>query len=149
MKYNIPPILIFPDSRLKIYYETKIQVNQTYSAIVIVGTRNGFLSLANSLLYLGAELEDDIDISQFYFIHSDCKLIIKDSFSPWDFYLGESIRDMPVKKDENKLSFVWEMGEYQYNSICTSIHSLGNSNPEIHFDSGLDKNDISVYCVVE
>jgi hypothetical protein len=77
MAINIPDNLVFSESRLRLYYEDSAQPNRTRTAIVLEGTKSGFLSLANAILYLQNDLEDSIPIHEFEFVETAIQLTVK------------------------------------------------------------------------
>lgn len=141
MERKIPDNLIFSNSNLNISYEENSSINNTQSAIIISGTRNGFLSFANILLFYSNDLEELIPLADLSFVNSTIDLTIQTGINArsenGDVFLS------------NQKKFLWLVNETDLDHIAALIHSLGHINNELHFDSGKSVNDISVYCVVE
>lgn len=142
MTLNIPDPLVFEGSRLKVYFEDQVQVNKTTVAIVIMGSPNGFLSLANSLIYMLNDLKRSIPINEFPFVHGKVKLTIeRDSKNITGLY-GRVAEMEPGH-------FIWRLTEANIGHLATRVHSLGHLNLELHLDYEMSPDDISVYCVLE
>ena len=141
MTFDLPQNILIKDSSLNVYYEDKLVSNHTKSEIVIIGSRNGFLSLANSLIYLINDLELSIPIHKLPFVSSSIMLTIACD----DKYL-EQHGDL---KKIGEREFIWGLSEDNASLIATHIHSLGHLNPELHLDDEKKFEDISVYCVVD
>jgi hypothetical protein len=148
MDRQLPGNLIFEDSSLGISYDEEAKVNRTKYSIIIEGTRGGFLSLANAILFFSNDLEDNIHIHLLPFVVSDIQFTIECDYS-LDEYDGSPERTQYGKVLQTGISqFVWKLSESEIDHVAASIHSLGHINPEIHFDEGKTLNEISVYCVV-
>ena len=141
MYRSLPNNLIFNNSRLQVVYEQKSKVNKTRSAIIISGTREGFLSLANIIIFLINSLEGEIHLQDISFIKSSVKCSIKID-NNIELEGGE------IHRDDTGV-FVWRISEKEIDHVATSIHSLGHINSELHLDQNKDLDDFSVYCVVE
>jgi hypothetical protein len=50
---------------------------------------------------------------------------------------------------KDKATFFWKISEQNIFTIICSIHSLGYANDELHLDAEKQKDEISVYFVVE
>jgi len=142
---TIPDNLIYKDSRIQVSLDQGSQYNRTAKALVISGTRNGFLSLANSLLFAVNELEEVIAVGELPFVSADVdfRIHINDSTEK----LAKQYPHPPVTCSSTK-SYVWDLGEGVFFDLVAGIHSLGYCNNEIHFDRGMPMDKISVYCVV-
>jgi len=142
MAISIPDNLLFPESKLRLYFEDSVRPNRTRTAVVLEGTRGGFLSLANAILFLQNNLEDSIPIHGFQFVETDIRFTVKCRTEQggrlYGFITNEGPRD-----------YVWELSEDNLSLVAASIHSLGHLNPEVHMDDGFADDEISVYCVVE
>lgn len=138
---EIPTDLIFVGSHIGVYFAEDRFFNRTASSVVIEGTRHGFLSLANCLIYFVNALKDEIDLSAIPFVQSQVGLMIKIDEAVAGIECGS------VSRNHEK-EFVWTMSESESNDIFTVIHSLGHLNSELHFDSGKAVEDLSVYCVI-
>jgi hypothetical protein len=138
---EIPSDLIFEGSNVRIYFAENSYVNRTASSIVIEGTRRGFLSLANCLIYIVNSLEDEIELLRIPFVTSQVFLTIK---------IDESVQGIEygIVSGEDDTKFVWKMSESDSNDVFTAIHSLGHLNSELHLDSGKAVEELSVYCVI-
>lgn len=141
MVINIPDNLVFPDSKLQLYFEDSVKVNRTCAAVVLKGTRGGFLSLANALIFLQNDLVDTIPFHEFQFIETDIRLTVKCSTEQGGRLYG-------FLTCEEAEGYVWKLSEDNLSLVAAGIHSLGHINPELHFDEGLAEDEISVYCVV-
>ncbi len=144
MTLRIPQNLIFPDSRLRIWYEEDKRLNhRTKTAVVIEGTTAGFLSLANALLFFGNDLEDTIPIHELPFVDSEIELFTKCDYGETKRRYGQLSREADGK-------FVWLLTEDALALMASDVHSLGHLNPEVHMmDDDMTEEDISVYCVLE
>ena len=148
---NIPEIFIFPNSKIEIDYETKVKVNQTKTAIIIEGNKNGFLSLANFLIYssnngghpqYNLPGDGQIYVHRFPFVKSDLELII----SYWEDDMMPEVSKVQ-KIDAHK--FIWKMSEITFDIYANGMHGLAYIFAENHLDHGMEEDDISVYCVVD
>ena len=146
---DVPEIFIFSDSKIKIDYETKVKVNKTETAIVIEGNKNGFLSLANFLIYSSNDgdhphynlaRESQILVHKFPFVESDLELIV----SYWEDNLMPEISR--IQKIGAK-KFIWEMSEITIDIYASGMHGLAYAFAENHLDRDMKADDISVYCV--
>ena len=99
MDIKIPDNLIFPDSRLCLYYEDEVKVNETKSAIIFEGTRNGFLSLANVLLHQTNELHESIEIHNFPFVKANIELTIKEMYEE-DKKIKRVVKPVPERAEK-------------------------------------------------
>jgi hypothetical protein len=137
---KIPENLIFAESNITINFAEDSYLNTTASSILIAGSRNGFLSLSNCLIYLVNSLENKIELHNLPFVNSEIRLTIE---------LDEAVSGVAngkvLKRDSE---FIWVMSETESNSVFTGFHSLGHLNPELHLDDGKTKEELSVYCVV-
>ncbi len=141
MSLHIPENLIFPDSQLRLYFEEPSEVNRTRAAIIIEGTRSGFLSLANVLLFLQNDLEHSIPIHELSFVDARVRLVIK-----CDSEVGGRRYGHFEQGEEGH--FAWVLNEDNLSLVASDIHSLGHLNPELHMDDGMADDEISAYCVV-
>jgi len=140
-KVNYPEELIYPDAEITVYYEDRIQVNKTDSAIIIEGNRNGFLSLANLINVYSVYLYQEIMLTDFPFVSSRLKFeIVEDSNNTLP--TGRVL----VKKDGH---IKWKISEINLSVVICLLHSLGYANNELHFDTDSLPTDISVYCIVK
>ena len=141
MSFMVPASLVFENSRIIISYNTSNKLNSTNTAIVISGNENGFLSLSNSLIYASNMLEEQIRLEELPFVKSSSKvhIIIDDDIKNVHGYI--------IKINENE--FEWLLSEVNMDVVSSAIHSLGYVNKELHFDSGMDESETSVYCVVD
>jgi hypothetical protein len=139
-KVEYPGLLINPDSEINIYFEEKVGVNKTRTSVIIEGSRNGFLSLSNMINVYSAYLYDPIVITDFPFVTS-----------PFKFEIVEDLDLLPSGYviRENKAHFKWKISEIHLCVVICMLHSLGYANNELHLDTDLKPNDISVYCVVK
>jgi len=141
-KLKVLDKLIFNNSKIRISFKKDFNQNTTKDSILIEGNRNGFLSMANLLLYFNNELTEDILLHDIPFVDSHFPFIvnIKDEE-------GTKLFDAEVVNHNN--SYYWMMDEINFCQTCSSFHSLGTINAEIHFDDGIvNKDAISVYAVV-
>ncbi len=141
MENHIPSALIIKGSSLRLLFDDEVQYNRTREAVVIEGTRAGFLSLSNGLNFYSNSLEDIIEVSSFPFIKSKIKLFIEIDESLDGIDSGNLIRKATD-------TFIWKMSEREICVVASSIHSLGYLNSEIHFDDEKNLDEISIYCVV-
>lgn len=144
MTIKVPDNLILIDSKLHLRLNRDLRVNRTNESLIIIGTRNGFLSLANSLLFAVNMLENDISLSKLPFISCQIDFEIQ-----YDDSVNDTNQSYPPVVCSNNNSFIWKMGYNKLLDIIASIHSLGYVNNEIHFDRGVPQDQISVYCAVE
>ena len=138
---KVPLNLIFPDSEIQISFEPTVRYNHTSSCIVIEGTRGGFLSLANCLIYLANSLEDAIDLAELPFVNSQIRLTLKP-----DEDMDDRVNGVISRVSDTE--FIWKMSETSSSGIFCLIHSLGQLNSELHLDYELPSNELSIYCVV-
>lgn len=141
MYKSLPGNLIFNNSRLKVVYDKQCRVNKTKSAIIISGTRGGFLSLSNIILFQVNNLEQEIRLHDISFIETSIKFIIKID-NKIELEGGQ------IHRDDGGV-FIWNISEGEADHVAASIHSLGHINSELHLDQNKTLNDLSVYCVVE
>ncbi|MCB2202301.1 hypothetical protein KQH51_05470 [bacterium] len=139
---NLPSDLIFPDSLLRLYFEATSEVNRTGSALVFEGTRGGFLSLSNALIYFRNDLEESVSLHELSFVNSEIEMTMQIA-SGASFGLGGEVERLSEHR------FVWRLSEEGFSEFAFAVHSLGHLNPEIHFDDGVERDQISVYCVVD
>ena len=74
---EIPSELIFEESHIEVYFAQDRFLNSTANSVVLKGTRHGFLSLANCLIYLVNALEDEIELCAIPFVRCQIDVIIK------------------------------------------------------------------------
>jgi len=136
-----PESLIYPDSKIEIYFENKQQLNRTGKSIVIEGTRFGFLSLSNLINVYNAYLCNPIILTDFNFVYSEIVLKInkRDNVSLPEGRILKSLDSI----------YIWEISELNLFVVTGLLHSLGYANQELHLDTDLTFNEISVYCVVK
>ena len=139
MDIQIPSILIFQGARLQITFEDTNPSNRTSREIMIMGNREGFLSLANTLIFCVNDLVDVIPLHEMQFVTSDFNLLIA---------VDEANISRGGIVEPNANGFIWSFSEDALCLTATNIHSLGYANPELHLDSDKLFEDISVYCVV-
>lgn len=137
-----PSDLIWSNSEIDIEFAEGCYLNKTRSSIVIEGTRNGFLSFANCLIYFVNALETELDLRDLPFVKAsvDLRLRINDGV--------DDLWDEKVLFNPDSRGYTWEMSEATSNSILVGIHSLGHLNDELHLDRDKTESDISIYCVV-
>ncbi len=141
---NVPTNLILAGSVLRLCHERRKQVNRTPEALVVSGTRNGFLSLANTMLYTINQLDEVLALDELPFISGDAIFHVR---------LDESVPHTSaayppvIRTDSGR--FEWTLPEATFLDVVASIHSLGYANSEVHFDRGVAPTAISLYCVVE
>ncbi len=138
-KVEYPDSLIFPDSYLKIYFENKLKVTQADASIIIEGNPSGFISLSNLINVHNVYLFDEIVITDFSFVNSEFKFSIVEEpeLRLPDGYV--------IKKNKD---YVWKINFTNLFVVTGMLHSLGYANKELNFDHELNKDDISVYCVL-
>jgi hypothetical protein len=142
MDGQLPANLIFEDSSLTILFEEGATVNRTKSSIIIKGTKGGFLSLANAILFFSNDLMDTIHVHLLPFVSSNIVFSIR-----YDDSLNDIVYGTVLHIEEKQ--FIWKLSESEVCKVAAAIHSLGHINPEIHFDEGKAKNEITVYCVLQ
>lgn len=137
---TFPEFLIFPKSYITIYFDNKRNFNSTKQSIVIEGSRNGFLSLANLLNVYNVYLYSPIILTEFPFVKSTIVFEIS----------ANNNVSLPNGKviEDNQSKYIWLLSETSVFVITCLLHSLGYANNELHLDSDLQPGDISVYCVV-
>jgi len=140
MDKQVPNNLIFSDSALRITYEESSAVNKTNRAIIISGTRGGFLSLANIVLFYVNDLQQEIHLHELPFVESSIYLTIQ-----IDIKTNSNMGDvLAIGNNE----FTWKLTEAEVDHVLASIHSLGHINNELHIDNAKIEDEISIYCVV-
>jgi hypothetical protein len=138
---QIPNDLVFDGSKIEILLEEHAPVNRTTTAVVIEGTRPGFLSLSNCLIFLANSLEDPIWFSSLPFVTDGVGLRIE-----FDETIDEPDGVVVSTQDGH---FVWKLSELNSNGIFCAIHSLANLNLDLHLDHNKTPIDLSVYCMVK
>jgi hypothetical protein len=141
MNSEFPTILIFGHSRIEIKLAEGENLNSTRDVIVIRGSRSGFLSLANALLFLLNDLVDVMELNDLTYVSGHVRLTIM---------VDESVSGKPygIITRGNQQQFLWRVSESETCRVASEIHSLGYINNELHLDQEKDPNEVSVYCVV-
>lgn len=140
-KVEYPESLIYSDGEIIVYYEDRIQVNKTKSAVIIEGNRSGFLSLANLINVYTAYLYSEIVLTDFAFVSSNLKFEIVE-----DPAIDSPDGRVLMEKNSN---IKWKISEINLCVLICSLHSLGYANNELHLDTDSLPSNISVYCVVK
>jgi len=140
-KVEYPESLIYSDGEIIVYYEDRIQVNKTKSAVIIEGNRSGFLSLANLINVYTAYLYSEIVLTDFAFVSSNLKFEIVE-----DPAIDSPDGRVLMEKNSN---IKWKISEINLCVLICSLHSLGYANNELHLDTDSQPGNISVYCVVK
>lgn len=141
MKYQLPQNLIFANSILQIVFVENAGLNKTKASIVIEGTREGFLSLSNVLLYLSNDLQEVIRLDLIPFVNGEVELKIE-----CDDTVNSGSYGIIQRKSDNQFS--WLLSESELCKVASELHSLGHLNNELHLDESKSIDDISIYCVV-
>ena len=141
MNNKIPENLLFPSSNLSITLENGVFYNRTPDSVVIRGSRTGFLTLSNALLYLVNDLEDTIDCCEIPTVKCNCNFLIR---------INEDIlprSGLLVIQDGFRIE--WNISEENLSLVATDIHSLGHLNSELHLEAADKLGRTSLYCVVD
>jgi hypothetical protein len=142
MSMRIPSNLIFSDPRLSITFEEGVYYNKTAETIVFRGSRTGFLTLSNALIYLLNDLVEQIHLCDLFFVQCDVVfvIVVDDSI--------DDTRNGGIARTDAK-GFIWRISEDNLGKFASFVHSLGHQNTELHLDEGKTVDEISIYCVVE
>lgn len=146
---ELPAIISAKGAALHVEYLENFSLAHTNKVILIKGNRGGFFVLANAILYLLSELEDQFVLTDLPFIKTKDSVVIKVNID--GCVLKDEMEKIgKISSVDNKI-FHWKIGENNLILAASNIHSLGciDAIKHTHVDKGVSKEGISIYCAVE
>ena len=149
---EIPTIILQENARISVGYQENLAEANTKKTIILKGNREGFFALSNSLLYVLASLRDSFLLSDFSFVDSKDGILVEVVIN--EYKKAKDLENIGELSTQDNKNYKWKVDENNLSVIAGAIQSLGYKNNEVtidhlHIDSGVSRDGISVYCVVE
>jgi len=148
----LPKIIQQQDAFIKAIYRTDFSWSHQHTGkvISISGNRQGFLSLANALLFYMEESDDsEFFINDIPFVEMPSGISVKIIIDPVPD--NKNVENMGNITTQDEINFVWELPENNFYIVVAEILSLGlvSQIDHLHVDHGVSKDGISIYCEID
>ena len=142
-----PKNLLFPTAKIDFAFSENVREASTNRVIVVRGTREGFLALANLILYFIASLRENFSLNELPFVSSSSiSILVKLD--------NNVVKESGIITSEDETSFRWRISEEKLALIAAlSIQPLGYTTEDhridhVHVDEGMKREDISIFCEI-